>query len=78
MTKYLLWWAIAWVVIGGIVYFFFAKETPDVLYGVALAAVISLLFLIKMLSEKYEGEINQYTVARPQCMKGLCITTPGF
>jgi len=25
-----------------------------------------------------EGYRNQYTVARPQCMKGLCITTPGF
>ena len=57
MGKYLLWWLVGWTVIAGIVYVFFAKETPDVMYGVAVAAGISLLFLIKMLSEKYEGEI---------------------
>ena len=57
MTKYLLWWATAWILIGSIVYYFVGKETPDVIYGIAVAAGISLIFLIKMLLENYEGEI---------------------
>lgn len=57
MSKYLLWWGIIWLLIGGIVYAFVGKETPDVIYGIALAAFISLIFLFKSLSEQYEGEI---------------------
>lgn len=57
MSKALTWWAIIWIVIGAVVYAFVGQETPDVLYGVAVAAIISLFFLVKTLSEAWEGEI---------------------
>lgn len=59
MGKYLLWWGIIWALIGGVVYAFVGKETPDVIYGIALAAFISLVFLFKMLAEQYEGVITE-------------------
>lgn len=57
MTKSLIWWAVIWLIIGIVVYAFVGQETPDVLYGVGLAAIISLAFLIKTMTEQWEGEI---------------------
>ena len=57
MGKSIFWWAVIWIVIGAVVYAFVGKETPEVIYGVAAAAGISFIFMMKTLSEQWEGEI---------------------
>jgi len=57
MRKHLITWAIIWLVVGIVVYLIAGQQYPDVVWGIALAAIISLGFMIKSLSEEYEGEI---------------------
>jgi hypothetical protein len=55
--KFLVIWGVIWLVIAGVVYIFWGQKQPDIIYGVGLAAFISLVFMFKMLWEKWEGEI---------------------
>jgi hypothetical protein len=57
MTKYLISWAGIWLVVAAGFYIFVGKEEPEVLYGIAMAALISLFFLVKTLNDQWEGEI---------------------
>ena len=57
MTKYLLWWAAIWVIISIIVLMFSGEAGTETLLGVAVAAIISLIFLVKILTDQWEGEI---------------------
>ncbi|MBP6989817.1 hypothetical protein KBB48_03535 [Candidatus Shapirobacteria bacterium] len=54
MKKYLLIWFIVWVLIAILVSAF---GYSDALAGVALAALISLIFMFKMLNDNWAGEV---------------------
>ena len=54
MKKYLLIWFIVWVLIAILVSAF---GYSDALAGVALAAIISLIFMFKMLNDNWAGEV---------------------
>jgi hypothetical protein len=62
MRTFFIWWFIIWVVVAGVV-MLFAKQ-PSVLYGVGVAALISLVLMVKMLSEAWTGEIVQVRTER--------------
>lgn len=54
MKKYLLIWLIIWVLIAILISAF---GYADALGGVAVAALISLIFLFKMMNENWAGEV---------------------
>ena len=56
MTKYFFIWVIVWVVIAILVSAF---GYSNALGGVAVAAVISLIFMIKMLAENWSGTVTE-------------------
>ena len=54
MKKSLFIWLVAWIVISLLVSIF---GYSDALGGVALAAIISLFFIIKIMNENWSGEV---------------------
>jgi len=58
MLKLAAWFVVGWVMVGGVVYFI-AGEGVEVLYGVGLAAVISFLITAKILSDQWEGLVEE-------------------
>ena len=55
MRKFLLVWLVVWVVVGAGVAAF--VKDRNVLYGVGVAAAISLVTLLKTLGESWSGEV---------------------
>ena len=56
MKKYFLIWLIVWLIIAVIVSAFGYSQ---VLGGIALAALISLIFMVKTLSDKWSGIVTE-------------------
>jgi molybdopterin biosynthesis enzyme len=54
MTRYFIYWLLVWAVISLILVFF---GQAGALPGVALAALISLLIMIKILFEQWSGKV---------------------
>lgn len=68
MRKYLIWWLITWVVIAAVVMLFVRQ--PTALYGVGLAALISLVWMVKTLSDAWSGEIVEIRKERVNTSSG--------
>ena len=67
---YLVLWFVAWVVIAAVVYFFFAKNEPAVLLGVAAAAVLSLVLMLFSLADQWQGQIVEIKTERVRVRRG--------
>jgi hypothetical protein len=67
---YLVGWFVVWVVIAAVVYFFFAREQPAVLLGVALAALISLVLMLFSLADQWQGQIFEIKTERVHVRRG--------
>jgi hypothetical protein len=63
LRAFLIWLA-AWIVIGGGVYIFLAKEQPEILYGVGLAAVLSLVLLLWSMGGRWKGQVTEIRLVR--------------
>jgi hypothetical protein len=61
---YLALWLVAWIVIAAVVYFFFAKNEPMVLLGVAAAALLSLVLMFFSLADQWQGQIVEIKTER--------------
>ncbi len=48
---------VIWIVIGGALYVFVAKDQPEILYGVGLAALLSLVLMVASLVGSWQGQI---------------------
>ena len=68
MKRYFIWWLITWVVIGAVVMLFVRQ--PTVLYGVGLAALISLVLMLKTTLEAWSGEIVEIRSERINTARG--------
>ncbi len=64
MGTYFLIWVVLWLAIAALVHFVLAPEEPAALYGVALAAVISLVLMVKQLGEAWSGVIVEIRTER--------------
>lgn len=67
--KYFLIWLVAWLVIGGGLFLFVAQDEPDVMYGVAVAVVLSLVLMLFSLGSQWQGQVLRiYTVKNHRAM----------
>ena len=57
-------WLVAWIVIGTGVYIFLAKDQPEILYGVALAAVLSLVLMLWSMGGRWKGQVTEIRIVR--------------
>jgi len=64
MGTYFFIWVISWLAIAALVRFVLEPEEPAALYGVALAAVISLIIMVKQLGETWAGDIVEIRTER--------------
>jgi len=64
MGTYFFIWVISWLAIAALVRFVLEPEEPAALYGVALAAVISLVIMVKQLGETWAGDIVEIRTER--------------
>lgn len=55
--RYLVLWAVAWIIIGGIVFIFWGQDEPGAVLGVGLAAVISLVLMLASLVTGWSGTV---------------------
>ena len=61
---YLIGWGALWMIIAVVVYLIWGREEPLTLAGVALAAFISLIFMLINLSSSWSGQIVDIRVER--------------
>lgn len=61
---YLIAWASLWTIVAVVVYLVWGRDEPMGLVGVALAAVISLIFLLFNLGSQWSGEIVDIRMER--------------
>lgn len=59
LLKYFLLWAIIWIIVGIVVFVMAGEEKPEILIGIGLAALISLILLLKVLGEAWEGIVTE-------------------
>lgn len=57
MLGYLMLWAVAWIIIGVIVFIFWGQDEPGAVLGVGLAAVISLVLMLASLVTGWSGTV---------------------
>lgn len=68
--KYVFLWAIAWIIIGIIVFITIGKGKPEIIIGIGLAALISLILMLKVLSEAWEGTVTERKTERVPIRRG--------
>lgn len=64
ILSYLLIWLVAWIIIAVVVFFLVAKDQPNVLLGVAVGAVLSLVLMLGSLAGQWQGQIVELKVVR--------------
>ncbi len=64
MGTYFLIWVVLWVAVAALMRFVFAPEEPMAVYGVALAAVISLVIMVRQLGDTWSGDIVEIRTER--------------
>lgn len=70
MKKYFLIWLISWLIIGVVAFFVWGQKEPGVMVGLALAATISLVLMIKTLLEQWSGVVIELKKERVTVRRG--------
>lgn len=60
----LVLWAVIWAVVGVVVYLIWGRETPDVLLGIGLAALISLVLMLGSMASAWSGTIEDVRIEK--------------
>jgi hypothetical protein len=60
----LVLWAVIWAVVGVVVYLIWGRETPEVLLGIGLAALISLVLMLGSMASAWSGTIEDVRIEK--------------
>ena len=60
----LVLWAVIWAVVGVVVYLIWGRETQEVLLGIGLAALISLVLMLGSMASAWSGTIEDVRIEK--------------